>query len=162
MRPKLEGRVVSPDRRALARAVTIILVWCGSPLAVGAGLTNHRRASQSRDLEIEASLRDAHRPAGAAGTSAPGVSHQTAASKDDRVMDSNPGGVFIRPIRADKMPRGCRKSSRCITPSRSACGIVRPNRRVFPCLFGRLLKVRRGRAADSRSRLVTVDRLGYV
>ena len=25
--------------------------------------------------------------------------------------------------------------------SRSACGIVRPNRRVFPGLFGRLLKV---------------------
>ena len=45
----------------------------------------------------------------------PRVSHQTAVSKDGRVIDSSPGGDFIRPIGADKIPRACRKSSRCIT-----------------------------------------------
>ena len=48
------------------------------PIPAGASLTNSRRAGQGWDHEIETSLRDANRPAGATAGAASGGSHLTA------------------------------------------------------------------------------------
>ncbi len=41
--------------------------------------------------------------------------YQTTLSRDGRVMDSSPGGTFLRPIGAAKIPRACRKPGGCST-----------------------------------------------
>ena len=65
-------------------------------------------------------------------------------------MDSSPGGTFLRPIGAAKIPGACRKPSRCINYRRRLMGLRRPNRLVFPRLFGRLLKVRSRKVAPMK------------
>src|SRR5438309_1033067 len=58
------------------------------------------------------SSRDGKRPDGVAVVAVPAGSHQTAVSRDGRLMDSSPRVTFLRPIGAAKIPRACRKPSR--------------------------------------------------
>src|SRR5262249_29989491 len=76
---------------------------------------------------------------GAASVS--GGSHQTAVSRDGRMMDSSPEGTFLRPIGAAKIPRTCLKPIRCTTYRSRLMGLGDRIDVFFPAFFGRLLKV---------------------
>jgi hypothetical protein len=80
-----------------------------------AAAVNHHLGIDSGDLQFQTSSRGANHPAGAPVRSPPSRPHQTAVSRDGRLMDSSPGVTFLRPIGADKMPGACRKPSRYIT-----------------------------------------------